>query len=39
MYANRNSKEEAQNLNNIQINNQQKMITLDVKDLYVNLPI
>jgi hypothetical protein len=37
MYTTKNSYEIAQELNNIQINN--RMITLDIKDLYVNLPI
>jgi hypothetical protein len=31
-------KEIAQELSNIQINDQHKIITLDIKDLYVNLP-
>ena len=38
-HATRNSNEVAQDLHSIQINNQHKIITLDIKDLYVNLPI
>src|SRR5215471_10385130 len=38
-YTTINSKEVAQELNNIQINNQHKMTTVDKRDLYVNLPI
>ena len=37
-YATRNSKEVVQDLNNIQINNQHKITTLDIRDLYVHLP-
>jgi len=37
-YATKNSKEVAQELSNIQINDQHKTITLDVQDLYVNIP-
>jgi hypothetical protein len=39
MYSTKNLKEVAQDLTNIQINNQHTMTTLDIKDLYVNLPI
>ena len=38
-YATRNSNEVAQDLHNIQINDQHRIITLDIKDLYVNLSI
>jgi hypothetical protein len=38
-YATKNLKEVAQDLTNIQINNQHTMTTLFIKDLYVNLPI
>jgi hypothetical protein len=38
-YAAKNSKEVAHDLNNIKINNQQKIVTLDIKDLYTNLPV
>lgn len=38
-YTTKNSYEIAQELNRIQINEHNKMITLDIKDLYVNLPI
>jgi len=38
-YANKNSYEIAQELNNILINKHSRMITLDIKDLYVNFPI
>ena len=38
-YGTRNSKEVAQDLHNIEIRNQLKILTLDIKDLYVNLPI
>jgi len=38
-YATKNLKEVAQDLTNIQINNQHTMTTLDIKDLYVKLPI
>ena len=31
--------EVAQDLHNIQIRNQHKILTLDIEDLYVNLPI
>ena len=37
-YATKKSKVAAQDLNNIQINNQHKITTLDIKDIYVNLP-
>jgi len=37
-YANKNSYEIAQELNNILINKQSRMITLDIKELYVNFP-
>ena len=37
--ATRNSNEVSQYLHNIQIRNQHKILTLDNKDLYVNLPI
>ena len=33
------SSEVAHDLHNISVNNQHKIITLDIKDLYVNLPI
>jgi hypothetical protein len=39
MCATKNLKEVAQDLTNIQINNQHTMTTLDIKDLYINLPI
>lgn len=39
MCATKNLKEVAQDLTNIQINNEHTMTTLDIKDLYVNLPI
>jgi hypothetical protein len=39
MYATKNSYEIAQELNNIQINKHRRMITLDMKDSYANLPI
>ena len=39
MYANKNSYELAQKLNNILINKQSRMITLGIKELYVNFPI
>jgi hypothetical protein len=38
-YTTKNSCEIAQELNSIQINNHNKMITLDIKDLCVNLPV
>jgi hypothetical protein len=38
-YTTKNSYETAQKLNNIQISKHNRMITLDIKDLYVNLPI
>ena len=38
-YATKNSSEAAHDLRNISINNQLKIISLDLKDLYVNLPI
>ena len=38
-YATKNSNDIAQELNNVQITNQHKMTTLDIKDLYVNVPI
>ena len=38
-YVTRNSNEVVQDLHNIQIKNQHKMLTLDIKDLYVNLSI
>jgi hypothetical protein len=38
-YTTKNSFELAQELRNIQINENNKIITLDIKDLYVNLPI
>ena len=37
-YATKNSKEVAQELSKIQINDQHKIITLDIQDLYVNIP-
>jgi len=37
-YATKNLKEVVQDLNNIQINNQHKITTLEIKDLYVHLP-
>jgi hypothetical protein len=36
-YATKNSKVAAQHLNNIQINNQHRITTLDIKDIYINL--
>ena len=38
-YATRNSNEVAQDPHNIQIKNQHKILTLHIKDVYVNLPI
>jgi len=38
-YTTKNSYKIAQELNNIQINEHNKIINLDIKDLYVNLPI
>ena len=38
-YITENSHEVAQELSNIQINENHRIITLDIKDLYVNLPI
>jgi hypothetical protein len=38
-YATKNSCEIAQELNNTEISKQSRMITLDIKDLYVNLPV
>jgi hypothetical protein len=38
-YTTKNSQEIAQEVNEIQINEHNKIITLDIKDLYVNLPI
>jgi len=38
-YTTKNSYEIGQELNNIQINKHNRMITLDIKDLYVNLPV
>ena len=38
-YTTKNSLELALELNNIQINENSRIITLDIKDLYVNLPI
>jgi len=38
-YTTKNSQEVAQELHNIQIDGNYKLITLDIKDLYVNLPI
>ena len=38
-YATRNSKEVAQDILSIQINNQHRIITLDIKYLYASLPI
>ena len=38
-YTTKSSREIAQELNIIQINKHNKMITLDIKNLYVNLPI
>jgi len=38
-YATKNSCEIAYELNNIQISEHNRMITLDIKDLYVNLPV
>jgi ribosomal protein L22 len=37
-YATKKSKKVAQELSNIQTNDQHKITTLDIKDLYVNLP-
>jgi len=37
-YTAQNSNEVAQDLHNIQINEHNRMITLDIKDLHVNLP-
>ena len=37
-YATKNSKEVAQELSNIQINDQHKITTLEVQSLYVNIP-
>ena len=39
MYTTKNSYEIALELNNIQISKHNRMIILDIKDLYVNLPI
>jgi hypothetical protein len=39
MYTTKNSHETAQELNNMQISKHNKMITPDIKDLYVNLSI
>ena len=38
IYATKNSKVVMQDPNNIQINNEHKITTLDIKDQYVNLP-
>jgi len=38
-YTVKNSYEIVQELNNIQVNKHNRMITLDIKDLYVNLPV
>ena len=38
-YTTKNSQEVAQEMHNIQIDRNYKLITLDIKDLYVNLPI
>ena len=38
-YTTKNSHEIAQELTNIEINKHNKIVTLDIKDLYVNLPI
>ena len=38
-YTTKNSNEVAQELNNIHITSHHKMTTLDIKDLYVSLPI
>jgi hypothetical protein len=38
-YTTKNSHEVAQELHNIQINENHRIITLDIKDLYLNLPI
>jgi hypothetical protein len=38
-YITKNSKEVAQELSNIQIKDHHRIISLDIKDLYVNLPI
>ena len=38
-YATRNSNEVAQDLHIIQIKTQHRILTLDIKELYVNLPI
>jgi hypothetical protein len=38
-YSTENSHEIAQELNSIQVNENNRIITLDIKDLYVNLPI
>jgi hypothetical protein len=39
IYATKNSKVAAQDLNNIQINNQNKITILDIKDIHIKLPI
>jgi len=39
MYITKNSYEIVQERNNIQISKYNRMITLDIKDLYVNLPV
>jgi len=39
MYTTKNSYEIAQELNTIQISKHNRMITLDIKDIYVNLLI
>ena len=39
LYATKNSNEVAQDLHNTQINNQHKILNLDIKELYVNLSI
>jgi hypothetical protein len=38
-YTTKNSNEVAQELNNVHITSQHKMTTLDINDLYVNLPV
>lgn len=38
-FATKNTRQLAQEMAAIQVNNSQKMITLDFKDLYVNLPM
>jgi len=38
-FSTKNTRQLVQELAAIQVNNSQKMITLDVKDLYLNLPV